>query len=459
MDYMAKPLALALAAGALMGVTPARDLFAGTIGLARPDHSPRQPVRRHARPPVDARPAGLRSGRRRRPSPASSCRRSTTASARSTSRSPPPTRGAALFHPGARLRLRLQPCRRHRLLPRGAAARSGLRDVLVGRGAGPRAEHQRADGPGRQCARGAAAATPIGWRAKATPAERALTDAMVKRYSPDPNADRAALDAAYADAMLAAAAAHPANDDIALLAAEAAMDTLPWNYWEPDGRTPKPRLGEAVQLVETVYGAQSRPPAGGAPLHPSDGERPRPEARRSRRRPAGDAARAGRGPPRPHAGAHLSTGSAAGRIRCASTSTRRAPTKPISVPRATAAWSATAIIRTTSISSSPRRKWPATWRPPSAKRAAGTDPRSGDQLADRLDPGDQCRALFRRRAIRRSRRRSWRCARPMRGCPISTAMRHYARAVARAQQRNRAGFEQEIGAAARACAKPATSNR
>lgn len=67
---------------------------------------------------------------------------------------------------------------------------------------------------------------------KATPAEQAVTAAMLKRYSPDTKADRATLDAAYADAMLAAAAAHPANDDIALLAAEAAMDTKPWDYWK-----------------------------------------------------------------------------------------------------------------------------------------------------------------------------------------------------------------------------------
>ena len=88
---------------------------------------------------------------------------------------------------------------------------------------------------------------------KGTPVERALADAMVRRYSTDPNADRAALDAAYADAMLAAARAHPDNDDVALLAAEAAMDTAPWAYWEADRRTPKPRLGEAVRLVETVW--------------------------------------------------------------------------------------------------------------------------------------------------------------------------------------------------------------
>lgn len=81
--------------------------------------------------------------------------------------------------------------------------------------------------------------------------ERALVAAMLRRYSFDPNADRAALDAAYADAMLAAAGAHPAHDDLALLAAEAAMDTRPWDYWQTD-RTPNPRIGEAVQLVEGV---------------------------------------------------------------------------------------------------------------------------------------------------------------------------------------------------------------
>ena len=86
---------------------------------------------------------------------------------------------------------------------------------------------------------------------KASPEERALTGAMVKRYSPDANADRAALDAAYADAMLAAARAYPTNDTIALIAAEAAMDTRPWDYWTAD-KKPNPRIAEAVQLVETV---------------------------------------------------------------------------------------------------------------------------------------------------------------------------------------------------------------
>ncbi len=109
-------------------------------------------------------------------------------------------------------------------------------------------------------ARSVALASYANWlAAKATPVEQVLTAAMLKRYSIDPRADRAALDGAYADAMLAAARAHPDNDDIALLAAESAMDTLPWNYWTPD-KNPQPRLGEAVHLVETVYTRNSDHP-------------------------------------------------------------------------------------------------------------------------------------------------------------------------------------------------------
>lgn len=89
-------------------------------------------------------------------------------------------------------------------------------------------------------------------RERASPMERALIEAVAKRYSRDPKADRAALDGAYADAMLAVAGRFAADDDVAVLAAEAVMDTSPWNYWEPDKKTPVGRSGEAVALVETV---------------------------------------------------------------------------------------------------------------------------------------------------------------------------------------------------------------
>jgi len=89
-------------------------------------------------------------------------------------------------------------------------------------------------------------------RSRASPLERALIEAMALRYSRDPAADRAALDAAYADAMLKVARQFPHDDDVAVLAAEAAMNTTPWNYWEADKKTPIGRSGEALRLVEAV---------------------------------------------------------------------------------------------------------------------------------------------------------------------------------------------------------------
>ena len=110
----------------------------------------------------------------------------------------------------------------------------------------------------RRAIEAVARATSLAARTK--PAEQALIAAIGKRYSADAKADRAALDAAYADAMFAAAAAHPSNDDVALLAAEAAMDTRPWDYWQADRRTPNPRIGEAVRLVETVLARNASHP-------------------------------------------------------------------------------------------------------------------------------------------------------------------------------------------------------
>lgn len=89
-------------------------------------------------------------------------------------------------------------------------------------------------------------------RGRASPMERALIEALSRRYAREAEADRADLDSAYADAMLEVARRFPADDDVAVLAAEAVMDTTPWNYWEPDRKTPVGRSGEAVRLVEAV---------------------------------------------------------------------------------------------------------------------------------------------------------------------------------------------------------------
>lgn len=91
----------------------------------------------------------------------------------------------------------------------------------------------------------------VALKASASPLEQALIEALATRYSRDPAADRAALDAAYSDAMLAVAARFAGDDDVQVLAAEAVMDTSPWNYWQADGK-PIGRSGEAVRLLKAV---------------------------------------------------------------------------------------------------------------------------------------------------------------------------------------------------------------
>lgn len=97
-------------------------------------------------------------------------------------------------------------------------------------------------------------------KGNASDKERALIVALAKRYSNHPKADRAALDAAYADAMKAVAARFPSDDTIATLFAEAAMDTQPWDYWEDAGAVPKGRAADIVHALETVLKRNPRHP-------------------------------------------------------------------------------------------------------------------------------------------------------------------------------------------------------
>lgn len=82
--------------------------------------------------------------------------------------------------------------------------------------------------------------------------EKALVEALQVRYLPEQPADRAPLDAAYADAMKRVAAQFPGDDLIQTLHAEASMDTQPWDYWEAGGATPKGRAADVVAALETV---------------------------------------------------------------------------------------------------------------------------------------------------------------------------------------------------------------
>jgi tetratricopeptide (TPR) repeat protein len=89
--------------------------------------------------------------------------------------------------------------------------------------------------------------------------ERALIEALSRRYAENPPPDRAPLDRAYADAMRAVARAYPDDVDVQTLYAEAVMDTMPWNYYQADG-SPKPEAAEIIAVLESVIAR--------APNHP-----------------------------------------------------------------------------------------------------------------------------------------------------------------------------------------------
>lgn len=91
------------------------------------------------------------------------------------------------------------------------------------------------------------------------PPERALIDAMVRRYEDAPAASRVALDRAYAAAMRQAAARFREDAQIPVLYAEALMLLSPWNYWEPNGR-PRGATREIVAVLERALGAHPNHP-------------------------------------------------------------------------------------------------------------------------------------------------------------------------------------------------------
>ena len=82
--------------------------------------------------------------------------------------------------------------------------------------------------------------------------EQALIKALATRYSGDADADRSALDVAYADAMMAVHEQFPDDQNIAALYAEALMDLSPWDYWNADGKSLKGRMGDAMRVLESV---------------------------------------------------------------------------------------------------------------------------------------------------------------------------------------------------------------
>jgi tetratricopeptide (TPR) repeat protein len=87
--------------------------------------------------------------------------------------------------------------------------------------------------------------------AQATPVERALIDALARRYANPQPEDRSALDRAYADAMREVWKKFPHDDDVGALFAEAMMDLRPWDQWTPAGQ-PQPGTDEIIATLDAV---------------------------------------------------------------------------------------------------------------------------------------------------------------------------------------------------------------
>jgi tetratricopeptide (TPR) repeat protein len=96
---------------------------------------------------------------------------------------------------------------------------------------------------------------------KASPSERALIDALGKRYVADPPADRRSLDEAYAAAMRNVWNSHRRDADIGALYAESLMDLQPWDYWAKDGSA-KGNSNEIVAVLEEVLKLDASHPGG-----------------------------------------------------------------------------------------------------------------------------------------------------------------------------------------------------
>jgi len=86
----------------------------------------------------------------------------------------------------------------------------------------------------------------------ASPLERALIEALVKRYAGKPVQNRADLDKAYADAMGEVARSYPDDADVLTLFAESVMDLSPWDYWLPDNKPKDTTVGMIAALERSM---------------------------------------------------------------------------------------------------------------------------------------------------------------------------------------------------------------
>lgn len=82
-----------------------------------------------------------------------------------------------------------------------------------------------------------------------SPMEQALIRSLNSRYSEDWDTDPTILNENYLNQMEKVRAEFPENADALTLYAAAAMNTMPWNYWDVEGN-PMPKTPEAKKALE-----------------------------------------------------------------------------------------------------------------------------------------------------------------------------------------------------------------
>ena len=97
--------------------------------------------------------------------------------------------------------------------------------------------------------------------AKGNNKERALIEALSKRYSEDLNKDVADLNMAYMLAMAKVVQQFPKDANIQILYAASVMNTVAWNYWDKEGN-PSPNIKEAKAALESAMKLEPENPGG-----------------------------------------------------------------------------------------------------------------------------------------------------------------------------------------------------
>ena len=104
--------------------------------------------------------------------------------------------------------------------------------------------------------------------ANATPVERALVEALARRYpSPEPDGDFDGWNDGYAAAMREVHRSFPHDPDVCTLYADALMNRTPWALWDLD--TGEPAAGaDTVEVVDALEGLIAARDAAGEADHP-----------------------------------------------------------------------------------------------------------------------------------------------------------------------------------------------